>query len=176
MMRRLSLVPALLLTLAVLLGGCGDDSEGASPTTTAAEEDGAETTGQSEATGQSETTEESETTEDSKTTEGEGDLEAFCTTAEDLETLTEGMADETLEDLQSGVAQLLEGAEELADAAPEEVADDVATLVKTVEALKEAVDDAGSVEEAETALEDLSGQGDFAAAGERVQTFTQENC
>lgn len=159
MLRRLSRLFVTSLVLVALLAGCGgDDSNDSSSTTESSDpQSGGDTDG-------------------GEGTDGGGDVDAFCTAYAGLGSLIEELPDETIEDVKDGAAQIVDGAQDLADAAPEEIADDAQIQLEAFEALKDVVDDSDSIEEAEEAASGIVDGDEASAAGERVQTYADTNC
>lgn len=175
--------PLLVSAVAVgaLLAGCGGDDEptSSSDTTRATSTTAADdpTTSDDEPATETETeATETEATEDEPVSTGGGEAEAFCAANQSMEDLIDGLDGSTLEGVQSGAADIVEAAEALDDDVPEEIADDVDALIEGFGQLKEATDDAVTLEAAQAEARAVSEALDLDAAGERVSDWVDSNC
>ncbi|HYI62171.1 MAG TPA: hypothetical protein VEW93_10245 [Acidimicrobiales bacterium] len=184
MRRRLALAAVPLVLTSLLLAGCGDDGDDASPTTTTETAsttlpDGrTTTTGEPDTTEDGATTESTGTTESTTTTEGDGGNQGgddFCAGFADLNELFRLSPDETLEDLQAGTVDFAAAAADLVEIAPGEIADDMQVMADFFADLSEAVADATSKDEAESIAGELRSP-ELDTAGQAVSTWTNENC
>lgn len=190
MPRRIALI-ATSLALLVVLAGCGSDDDSAD------ERDSATTTEEESSTTKAEDEPEESTAPDEPTTEATEPTDTTDTTAPEDETppafeVPEGadfcaayaafeasfqqVPSDTVEGMQTGTAILRDAIAALAPLAPEELSDHIDLLLQATEDMAAAAAEATTVEDAQAALSEGFTNPDFAAAGEALDTYFNENC
>ncbi len=150
MARRLALIVTSVAVVA-LLAGCGsdDDSSGEKGSETTAAPDGGEPT-------------------------ADGDAE-FCAAYDTFQRSFEDLPNDTVEGLQAGVDALVEGSTALREVVPEELIDDADLMVQGANELAEAIADAETVEEAQSAAAEVFGDEQYDTEND-IDLYFNENC
>lgn len=100
----------------------------------------------------------------------------FCEGYGELDRLFDELPDGTLAEVRSSVGTFAEEAAALADGAPDEVVDDAQVMATYFAELRDVVEAAATMEEAESAGADLDSADEFQAAGQSLFAWTEENC
>lgn len=161
----LRLLAGSSLAVAALLTACGgDDGEDAAVSaTTEVEVIDDITEGTDDATGS--------TADD----EPAGDRDPFCDAYDDIDDATEGLANDTIEDMRTG-AEAVQAAVSAAQAeVPSEIEEEFSVLAGSIDDLRQFAEDSDTVEEFQTAIGDYDTT-EVDAAGETVDAWYDDNC
>jgi hypothetical protein len=160
------------LAVALLLPACGGDDgdsasdEGASATTVLPVEPDTDDTDDTGGT---------TADDDDATTTAAGDRHEFCDAYDELDSVTEGLSNDSIEDVREGAGRLVAAVSEAREQVPDEIAEQFDVLAGGISDFRQLAEDADSLEGFQTAVESYD-DSEVSPAGDAVDEWYDENC